>query len=162
MTTKEDTLWTQVESFLREYVWLPKHREPAALEALLGCIRSQSTWRYIDGLTEKYVGESWDPGAENAWREANEFALSSLYEAHDGPHTDDCPERESYVVTCSDGQRRHEGTFGSYGEAWRFAEHGHACLAEHDIVNEQYERTGQEDVGRVDDHVLPPGLDGRL
>lgn len=81
----------KVRAFLEDYAWMP-YTAPEERAAEIDCIMVQVDLAVLDGLTEKYAGQAWEPGPE-AWREAHGFALSALYECHDEPHTETCPRR---------------------------------------------------------------------
>jgi len=80
-----------IKNWLLGYAWLGSEEEKARE---VECIMSQRDWEFIDARIEKNVGQAWDPGAEGVLDEATEFALSSLYECHDGPHLDTCPRKK--------------------------------------------------------------------
>ena len=78
-----------IKAWLMEYAWLgdadERRRE-------VECIMSQGDWQYIDAMSEKYAAMAEEPGPA-AVSEATGFALSALYECHDGPHLETCPRR---------------------------------------------------------------------
>lgn len=78
----------RIKAWLLDYAWSGTPEQQAAE---VDCIMAQDGWKAIDGMTEKYVGQSWDPGGEGVLDEANGFALSALYECHDAPHLPTCP-----------------------------------------------------------------------
>jgi hypothetical protein len=81
-------LEAEIREWLLKYAWA--NDSEAEKIAEIECIMSQGDWKYIDAMTEKYAGMA--SGEEkNAYLEANEFALSSLYECHTEPHLETCP-----------------------------------------------------------------------
>lgn len=77
-----------VRAWLLMYAWLD---EPDAKKhARIDCIMAQDDWKHIDALADKYAGAQFEPGPQ-AYTEGQQFALSALYECHEGPHTDACP-----------------------------------------------------------------------
>jgi hypothetical protein len=60
--------------------------------AEIDCIMAQGDWQYIDAVADKFAGAQWEPGPQ-AFSEGIEYAISALYESHEGPHNDDCPSR---------------------------------------------------------------------
>lgn len=80
----------EVRDWLLDYAWLDEPAEVQAAE--VECILSQDGWQYIDALADKYAGAQNEPGPK-AFSEGVEFALSALYECHDGPHLPTCPRR---------------------------------------------------------------------
>jgi hypothetical protein len=80
----------QVRNWLLKYSWLgPKERD----ERIVDCIMSQDGWKSIDAVADKYAGAQNEPGPA-AFAEGTEFSLSALYECHDGPHLDTCPDHK--------------------------------------------------------------------
>jgi hypothetical protein len=77
----------QVKTWLLEYAWLGSPQQQAAE---VECILAQDDWKFVDVRAEKFAGQAEVPGPE-AFDEAYGFALSELYECHDGPHIDTCP-----------------------------------------------------------------------
>jgi hypothetical protein len=65
---------------------------PAEKMAEIDCIMAQDNWRYIDANADRYAGAQFEPGP-GAFAEGIEYAISALYECHDGPHRDDCPSK---------------------------------------------------------------------
>jgi hypothetical protein len=86
MSTAEE----KIRAWLLEYAWMGT---PESQAREVACIMSKEDdiAGLVDALTEKYVGQSWNPGGPGTLDEASEFALSSLYECHDGPHLETCP-----------------------------------------------------------------------
>jgi hypothetical protein len=76
---------TQIRAWLLDYAWLGT---PAEQASEVECILAQDDWRYLDARTEQFRGQA--EGDEQA-KEAEGFALSVLYECHDGPHLSTCP-----------------------------------------------------------------------
>lgn len=75
-----------VRAWLLDYAWLGSKADQAAV---VECILSQDAWKHIDALADNYAGAQWEPGPA-AFSEGTEFALSTLYECHDGPHLSTC------------------------------------------------------------------------
>jgi hypothetical protein len=86
--TKSKWQEAAVRAWLIRYAWADDTLE--AKQARVACIMAQDDWRYIDALADKYAGQAEVPGPE-AFSEAEGFALSALYECHDGPHLETCP-----------------------------------------------------------------------
>lgn len=77
----------EVKAWLLGYAWLGT---PERRAAEVECIMAQPDWRHVDALAEKFAGQA--SGEEtNLANETLGFALSSLYECHDGPHLPTCP-----------------------------------------------------------------------
>lgn len=74
----------QIRKWLLAYAWNGTTAEQAAE---VECILAQDGWKHHGALAEKFRGQAEDPDT-NA---PDEFALSSLYECHDGPHLSTCP-----------------------------------------------------------------------
>lgn len=79
-----------VKAWLLDYAWLGTPEEQAAE---VECILAQGEWDLIETQADRFAGAQAEPGPE-AYAEGIGFALSALYECHDGPHTDGCPRRE--------------------------------------------------------------------
>lgn len=77
----------QIRQFLLGYAWLGS-REEQARE--VECIMSQDGWRVIEVHAERYAGAQFETGPA-AYAAGQEFALTALYECHDGPHLPTCP-----------------------------------------------------------------------
>jgi hypothetical protein len=77
----------EVRQWLLEYAWMGTEEDKAAT---VECIMHQDDWRYVDARAESFAGAQWSPGPE-AFAEGLAFALSSLYECHEGPHLETCP-----------------------------------------------------------------------
>ncbi len=77
----------RVRRFLSGYAWLGSPEDRAAA---VDCIMAQDGWRYIAERADQYAGAQFEPGPE-AYDRGEEFALSALYECHDGPHQATCP-----------------------------------------------------------------------
>lgn len=80
MTREEITAW------LTRYAWLGTEEEQARE---VECIMSQDDWEYIDVTAERFNGAQFGDGEHDG--DGDEFALSALYECHDGPHLATCP-----------------------------------------------------------------------
>jgi hypothetical protein len=76
-----------IRDWLLDYAWSGNEDQQ---RRNVECIMSQGdVVSIVDGLTERYAGQAFDH--EQAM-EAQGFALSSLYECHDGPHLPTCPD----------------------------------------------------------------------
>lgn len=82
---------TAIHDWLVGYAWADDTDK--AKEARVKCIMAQGNWKYLDAQAEQFAGAQWEPGPK-AFAEGMEFALSALYETHDGPHIDGCPSLE--------------------------------------------------------------------
>jgi hypothetical protein len=78
--------------------WLAHYIDPhpsgvyAAELGVVDCIMSQDDWKHTDVWIDRYSDAQFgDEDPEVVKKRATEFALSSLYECHDGPHLDTCP-----------------------------------------------------------------------
>lgn len=78
----------QVRAWLLDYAWSGSSEQQAAE---VDCIMAQGAWQHLDAMTEHYAGQAEVPGPA-AVSEAAGFALSALYECHDGPHQATCPQ----------------------------------------------------------------------
>jgi hypothetical protein len=75
-----------VRDWLLDYAW---NGTPVDQAREVECIMAQGdVVSIVDGLTERYAGQAND---DQQAGQAREFALSSLYECHDGPHLVTCP-----------------------------------------------------------------------
>jgi hypothetical protein len=81
-----------VRNWLLGYAWAEDTE--AAKTAVVGCIMAQDGWRTIAERAEQFAGAAEQPGPP-AFSRGIEFALSSLYECHSGPHMTDCPQARS-------------------------------------------------------------------
>lgn len=77
-----------IKAFLLDYAWMGTAEEKART---VECILAQDGWQYVDALAEKFAGQAAVPGPE-AVDDATGFALTALYECHEGPHLPTCPE----------------------------------------------------------------------
>ena len=80
-----------VRAWLIRYAWADDTMD--AKERRVACIMAQDEWRFIDAMADKFAGAQFEPGPE-AFSEGQGFALSALYECHDGPHLETCPSLE--------------------------------------------------------------------
>jgi hypothetical protein len=76
-----------IRAWLIRYAWLGTDEQRSRT---VDCIMSQDDWRYIDAVADRYAGAQDEPGPD-AFDEGVQFALSALYECHDGPHLATCP-----------------------------------------------------------------------
>jgi hypothetical protein len=76
-----------VRTWLLAYAWMGNAEQDARR---VECILSQEDWRHVELVAEQYAGAQFEPGLK-AYAEGTAFALSALYECHDGPHLDTCP-----------------------------------------------------------------------
>lgn len=78
-----------IRAWLLNYAWMGSTAEQ---EANVDCIMSQDDWRHVETTAERFAGAQFEPGPA-AMDRGQMFALSALYECHDGPHTLACPSR---------------------------------------------------------------------
>jgi hypothetical protein len=78
----------QVKAWLLAYAWMGDGKDAARVD----CIMSQDGWKYIDAVADQFAGAQETGGGPAEMAEGTEFALSALYECHDGPHLATCPE----------------------------------------------------------------------
>lgn len=77
----------KVREWLLGYAWLGTDEERTRE---VDCIMSQDGWMYLDAREEQLRGQA--SGEEtNLDADVHGFALSALYECHDGPHLATCP-----------------------------------------------------------------------
>jgi hypothetical protein len=77
----------KIQAWLRDYAWLGT---PEEQEREVTCIMAQDDWKHLEARKEQLRGQA--SGEEtNLEEQVDEFALSALYECHDGPHMDTCP-----------------------------------------------------------------------
>jgi hypothetical protein len=96
----------KVRAWLLDYAWVDDTPEEKAAE--VECILAQGDWQHISAMADKYAEAQNEPGPA-AFAEGEEYALSSLYECHDGPHADTCPR---YT------KNTRFGTWTKTGEGW--------------------------------------------
>jgi hypothetical protein len=77
-----------VREFLLAYAWAEDSQ--VAKTAVVECIMAQGRWRHVTALADEYAGAQFEQGPE-AFADGIGFALTALYECHDGPHQPDCP-----------------------------------------------------------------------
>lgn len=77
----------QVRNWLLDYAWAGTKEEQIRT---VECIMHHEGWKYIDAVADKFAGAQEEPGPK-AFSQGTEFALSALYECHDGPHLETCP-----------------------------------------------------------------------
>jgi hypothetical protein len=87
--TEQQVTEQQARDWLREYAWLGTEDEK---DREVECIMSQGGWRHVGAMADKFAGAQEEPGPV-AFTEGVLFALSALYECHDGPHLPTCPAR---------------------------------------------------------------------
>lgn len=77
----------QVEEMLLAYAWAG---DAESQKREVECIMAQNEWELIEVQADKYAGAQfeWHPGLMD---EATGWAVSALYECHDGPHLKTCP-----------------------------------------------------------------------
>lgn len=94
MTKDEITEW------LKGYVYAgPEWLTPAEKvsiawrnERVIECIMAQDGWQHVDILAERFMNAQFgDEDPAKVKQEAMGYALSSLYECHEGPHLEECP-----------------------------------------------------------------------
>lgn len=80
-----------IEDWLLKYAWANDGDEDANKREV-ACIMSQDGWEYVGARADQFMGQA--SGEEtDIVNEATGFALSALYECHDGPHLDTCPRK---------------------------------------------------------------------
>lgn len=77
----------QVRAWLTDYAWLGTPEERAGEVA---CIMARDGWRYVDVVADQFAGSQEQSGPD-AFDEGVQYALSALYECHEGPHLLVCP-----------------------------------------------------------------------
>ena len=77
-----------VKAWLLDYAWMGDDDKKTRT---VDCIMSQSGWEYVTARAEQFAGAQFEPGPA-AFDEGVGFALSALYECHDGPHLPTCPD----------------------------------------------------------------------
>jgi hypothetical protein len=80
----------KVRAWLLDYAWLDDTPEEKAAE--VECILAQGGWEHIEAVADQFAGAQWEPGPA-AFDEGIGYALSALYECHDGPHLENCPRK---------------------------------------------------------------------
>lgn len=89
MTDTIDTSTAEsVRGWLIGYAWAEESE--ADKEAVADCIMAQDDWRHIAAVADAFASAQEQPGPK-AMAEGTAFALSALYECHDGPHQPTCP-----------------------------------------------------------------------
>jgi hypothetical protein len=78
---------SEIKKWLLEYAWAGTPDEQARN---VECIMAQDGWEFIDARADQFAGAQWEPGPK-AFSDGQQFAMSELYECHDGPHLPDCP-----------------------------------------------------------------------
>lgn len=78
---------TSIRKWLEDYAWLGTSDEK---QREIDCIMSQSDWKHIDAVAEKFAGQA-SGEEQDIMSGATGFALSALYECHDAPHLPTCP-----------------------------------------------------------------------
>jgi len=78
----------QVRAWLLDYAWAEDTDD--AKVGVVDCIMAQKGWEHIDVRADAYAGAQFEPGPD-AYDEGTQWALSALYECHDGPHQQSCP-----------------------------------------------------------------------
>lgn len=84
----EQALEDMVRNWLLGYAWAEQSQQDKV--AVVNCIMAQGEWKLMDIVADRYASAQWSPGP-TAFDDGVGFALSSLYECHRGPHTQDCP-----------------------------------------------------------------------
>lgn len=75
----------QIRAWLLDYAWLGTEAEQASE---VECIMHQGAWRYLGAHAEQIRTQS--SGEDDLVTEGEGYALSTLYECHDGPHLPTC------------------------------------------------------------------------
>lgn len=79
----------QIREWLLWYAWLGTEEQQTRE---VDCIMSQDGWRYLEARKEQLRTQA--SGEEtNLEDQVDGYALSGLYECHDGPHLETCPRR---------------------------------------------------------------------
>ena len=78
----------QLRAWLLDYAWLGT---PEEREREVNCIIAQQHHLHLDAQQERYRGQVENPDNPAQIDDADEFALSALYECHDEPHQPTCP-----------------------------------------------------------------------
>lgn len=90
----------EIREWLKGYVYCgPEWLTPAEKTSIawrndrvIDCIMSQDDWKNIDIQAERFMNAQFgDEDPKKVKDEAVGFALSALYECHEGPHIDECP-----------------------------------------------------------------------
>jgi hypothetical protein len=76
-----------IQEWLLDYAWSGTPDEQAAEVA---CIMKQDDWKYVEARAGQFADAQEVPGPA-AMDEGLGFALSEMYECHDGPHDGTCP-----------------------------------------------------------------------
>lgn len=78
-----------LRAWLLDYAWMGTEDEK---RRTVDCIMSQENeLDVLEARADKYAGAQAEPGPE-AFADGEAFALSALYECHDGPHLRTCPD----------------------------------------------------------------------
>lgn len=77
----------KIESWLLDYAWSGTEDEQ---RREVECIMAQDGWHYLDARKEQLRAQA-SGEEENLEVQVNEYALSALYECHDEPHLNTCP-----------------------------------------------------------------------
>jgi len=75
----------EIRAWLLAYAWDGTDEEKAAN---VECIIDQGEWKHLSARVEQFAGMAVD---ERQATEAEGYALSALYECHEGPHIHECP-----------------------------------------------------------------------
>lgn len=79
----------QIRDWLLGYAWLGTEDEQ---RREVDCIMAQGHWKHLSGREEHLLAQrSGENPLEQDQADAHEFALSALYECHEGPHQPTCP-----------------------------------------------------------------------
>lgn len=87
MTLPDYRTKAAIHAWLLRYAWLGTADEQ---QREVDCIMAQDGWHHIGARADQFAGAQFEPGPE-AFDEGVQFALSELYECHDGPHLPTCP-----------------------------------------------------------------------
>ena len=82
----------QIRAWLLDYAWLD---EPEAAKAAnVDSIMAQEDYEFVDVVADQFAGAQETGGGPAEFAAGMEFALSALYECHEGPHLPTCPRNE--------------------------------------------------------------------
>lgn len=85
----DETKASLIREVLLAYAWAEDSDKAKA--AVVDCIMAQDDWPHVTALADSFAGAQFEPGPE-AFAEGIGYAVSALYECHDGPHLPACAE----------------------------------------------------------------------
>jgi hypothetical protein len=97
----------EIRRWLVRYAW---YGDETTRAAEVDCIMAQDGWRYVDAKADQFATAN--GGGRDAFSEGMNYALSALYECHDGPHLPACPagRKESEEQIAYDEENRGYGS----------------------------------------------------